>query len=67
MSAISSATQSLDLARAILETASLAISEGVITPEIVSAQEQAEVQIEAQTRVLKEALAAEAQILDLLV
>lgn len=67
MSAIDSAINGLDMARAILDRTSLALSEGHITPEVIIAREAAEVQMDAQTAVLKEAIAAEAQIFDVLI
>lgn len=67
MSAIGAATRGMDMAHMVMEKASLAISEGVITPEIVSAQSMAETQMDVQVSVLKEALAAEAQIFDVLI
>jgi len=67
MDAISAASGSLAQYQALLEVSSQRLSEGYVTPEVVSAQELAQVQIEAQTNLLKEALATQTQILDLLV
>ncbi len=66
MDAVSSALAGIDRSRALLDLTSQRISEGYVLPEVVSAQSAAEVQMEAQVSTLKEALAAEAQILDLL-
>ena len=67
MTAIDSAMGSLDMARALLERSGQALAEGVVTPEVVSARDSAQVQIEFKTQVLSEALATESAILDLLV
>lgn len=58
MSAISSATNGFENARALLELTSQRLSEGYITPEVVSAREMAKTQMDVQVSVLKEALAA---------
>ena len=67
MSAITSATNGLESARALLDLTSQRISEGHVTPEVVSARDMAKTQMEAQVSVLKEAIAAEAAVLDILV
>lgn len=66
-SAIDAATNSVAFYQNLLTKANDALAQGVITPEVVSAQELAEVQLEAQTKIFKEALAAETAVLDLLV
>ncbi len=67
MTAINTAINGFDMARALLDRTSLVLSEGHVSPEVITAREMAQVQMEAQNKILKEALAAEAQILDLLV
>ncbi|CAM2009971.1 hypothetical protein [Acanthopleuribacter pedis] len=66
MDAVSSALAGLDRSRALLDLTAQRLSEGYVLPEVVSAQSTAEVQLETQVSTLKEALAAEAQVLDLL-
>ena len=67
MSAISAASSGLEQSRALLDLTSQRIAEGYVSPEVVSAQELAKTKMDAQFSVLKEAIAAEAAILDLLV
>ncbi len=66
MDPVSSATSSLAHYQRLLEVANNALAEGYITPEVVSAQELATAQLEAQTKIFKESLAAETAVLDLL-
>ena len=66
MDPVSTATASLAHYQRLLEVSSNALAEGYILPEVISAQALAEVQVEAQTKIFKEALAAEAAVLDLL-
>ena len=67
MDGITAAGNSISQYQRILDVANNAIAEGVITPEVVSAQELAEAQIEAQTEVFKDALEIEkATILNLI-
>ena len=67
MDPVSSASSALSHYQQLLDVSSQALAEGHVLPEVISAQEIAEVQIEAQTHLLKESLEAETQILDLLV
>jgi len=67
MSAVTSATDGFNMAREVLMKTSEYLAEGHVTPEVVAASEMAEVQMEAQVSMLKEAIAAEAAIFDVLV
>ncbi len=67
MSAISSATEGFNMAREVLMKTSEYLAEGHVTPEVVSAGEMAEAQMDAQVSILKEAIAAEAAIFDVLI
>jgi len=67
MDAVGAASGSIAHYQRLLDVANTRLSEGYVTPEVVSAQALAETQLEAQTKIFKEALAAETQILDLLV
>ena len=67
MDALGSALNGLEMARLLAEDSAVRISAGQITPEVVSNRTQAETQINVQTQMIKEALAAESQVLDLLV
>ncbi|CAM2064603.1 hypothetical protein SCOR_04480 [Sulfidibacter corallicola] len=67
MDAISSAISGFHTAQYRLDVATTRLSEGHVLPEVVSAQDLAQKQIEVQVSQLKEALEAESRILDLLV
>ena len=67
MTAINAAISGLDMARAILDRTGQAIAEGYVSAEVVTARDQAQTQLEVQANVLKEAIAAEAQIFDILI
>ena len=66
MSPVGTAIDGFHIARELLETAGRHLSEGHLTPEVVSARDLAETQLEAQTSILKEAIAAQTVILDIL-
>lgn len=66
MDALGTAVMSVDSSQRLLDSVNLAMAEGHITPEIVSTQALAETQMEAQTKILKQAIEAETKILDLL-
>ena len=66
MDALSTAMSSVSQSQMALDRVNAIMAEGYISAETVTAQKQAEVQAAAQVEVLKDAMAAEAQILDLL-
>lgn len=66
MDALSSAMNSVSAAQMALDRVNQVMAEGYISAETVTAQKQAEVAAEAQVAVLKEAMAAEVQLLDIL-
>lgn len=67
MDAISASLGGLHAALAVQDYTALAIAEGHVTPEVVTARDQAQTQAEFEIQALKEALEAETHILDLLV
>ena len=67
MDPVGAASGSIAHYQHVLDVANQRLSEGIITPEVVSAQALAETQLEAQTKIFKEALEAQTRILDLLV
>jgi hypothetical protein len=67
MDSISSASRGIDYANQILATTTQRVSEGNVTPEVVSAGEIAQQLLEVQTNILKESLQVQAgQILNLI-
>lgn len=67
MDPVSSASRGIDYANQILATTTQRVSEGNVTPEVVSAGDIAQQLLEVQTNLLKESLQVQSvQILDLI-
>jgi len=67
MDAISGSLSHYSYAQDQLATATTRLAEGAVTPETVTAQEQALTLLDVQTELLETALAAQTHVLDLLV